>query len=151
MVRINIAFIKTFFKEYSISFLLSNYIQVNRLCTCGSLVIVGLLSQKLRFSIFPVLKGLNKINHSKPPKLVRQLLFKQCQQKPHIFFWLFTENLTILLPVTRCAGHNTDLPANNNISNKVRENIALTRAFFKEYSIIFLMISRLIDFALVVL
>ena len=43
----------------------SNDIQVDRLCTCGSLVIdvlkfVELMeSQKFSFSIFPVLKGLN--------------------------------------------------------------------------------------------
>ena len=40
-------------------------------------------SQKPSFSIFLVLKGLNKIikNHSKPPKLTRQ----QLKQKPNIF------------------------------------------------------------------
>ena len=42
-VRVNIAFAATFFKEYSTSFLmvcrLSNGMQVDRLCTCGSQVI----------------------------------------------------------------------------------------------------------------
>ena len=34
--------------------------------------------------------------------------------------------LTLSLPVTRCAGHNTDLPSNSNISKTVRVNIAFT-------------------------
>ena len=42
-VRVNIAFAATFFKEYSTSFLmvcrLSNGMQVDRLCTCGSQVV----------------------------------------------------------------------------------------------------------------
>ena len=31
------------------------------------------------------------------------------------------------------AGDNTNLPANNNISKRIRVNIAITRAFLKEY------------------
>ena len=44
---------------------------------------------KIEFHIFPVLKGLNKTkkikNHSKPPRLVSQSLFKQFQQISNIF------------------------------------------------------------------
>ena len=41
--------------------------------------------------------------------------------------------------------------SNSNISKTVGINIAFTRPFFKKYSISFLIICRLIDFALVVL
>ena len=86
-------------------------------------------SQKPSFSIFLVLKGLNKIkeikNYSESPKLLSQSLFKQFR----------IENLTLSLPATRCAGHNTDLPSNRNISKTVRITIAFTQKFFKEYCI----------------
>ena len=59
--------------------------------------------------------------------------------------------LSLSLPMTRCASYNTDLASNSNISKTVRVNIAFTRNFLKKYLIRFLMISRLIDFALVVL
>ena len=58
--------------------------------------------------------------------------------------------LTLLLPGTGCAGLNNNLPSNSNISKTVRVNIAFKKTFFKDISISFLMISRLIDFALVV-
>ena len=45
----------------------------------------------------------------------------------------------------------TDLPSDNNISKTVEVNIAFIQTYFKEYSISFLMVCRLIDFALVVL
>ena len=48
------------------------------------------------------------------------------------------------------AGHNTDLPLNSNISKMVRVNITFTRTFCEEYSVSFLMISKLMDFALAV-
>ena len=86
-------------------------------------------SQKPSFSIFLVLKGLNKRkeikNYSKPPKLLSQSLFKQFK----------IEDLTLSLLATRCAGHNTDLPSNRNISKTVWITIAFTRKFFKEYCI----------------
>ena len=86
-------------------------------------------SQKPSFSIFLVLKGLNKRkeikNYSKPPKLLSQSLFKQFK----------IEDLTLSLLATRCAGHNTDLPSNRNISKTVRITIAFTQKFFKEYCI----------------
>ena len=86
-------------------------------------------SQKPSFSIFLVLKGLNKIKeikiYSESPKLLSQSLFKQFK----------IENLTLSLPATRCAGHNTDLPSNRNISKTVRITIAFTQKFFKEYCI----------------
>ena len=59
--------------------------------------------------------------------------------------------LTLLLPVTRCAGYNTDLASNSNISKTVKMNIAFKKVFFKEYSISFLIKFRLIDFGLVLL
>ena len=49
------------------------------------------------------------------------------------------------------AGDNTNLPSNNNISKRIRVNIAITRAFFKEHLISFLIVCKLIDLALVVL
>ena len=59
--------------------------------------------------------------------------------------------LTLSLPVTCWAGDNTDLHLDSNISKTVGENIAFIEALFKEYSISFPMVCRLIDFALVVL
>ena len=47
-------------------------------------------------------------------------------------------------------GNDNDLPSSRNISETVRVNIAFTRTVFKEYSIRFLMMSRLIDFAVAV-
>ena len=104
---------------------------------------------------------------------------------------IFLPKLTLSLLVTRCAGHNTDLASNSNItarkmkffikdflskcdeihsflqiwshllnkflmenfifcasiSKTVRVNIDLTVHFFKEYSMSFLMVFQLIDFA----
>ena len=111
-------------------------------------------SQKSSFSIFPVLKGLKRIkkikNHSKSFKLVSQSLFKYFQQNPYIFLVL-TETLTLSLPVPRWAGDNTVLHTTSNISKTISVNIAFTRRFYKEYSISFLMVCRLIDFLFVVL
>ena len=59
--------------------------------------------------------------------------------------------LTPSLSVTRCVSHNTDLASNTNFSKTARVNSVFTRTIFKEYSISFLIISRLKDFALVVL
>ena len=45
-------------------------------------------------------------------------------------------SLTLSLPVTRCASHNTDLASSSNISKtRVRVNFAFKKTFFKEYSI----------------
>ena len=62
-----------------------------------------------------------------------------------------TETLTLSLPVPRWAGDNTVLHTNSNISKTISVNIAFTRRFYKEYSISFLMVCRLIDFLFVVL
>ena len=51
-------------------------------------------------------------------------------------------NLIPSLPVTRCVGHNTDL---------LSTYFPAYRKLFKDYSLSFLMISILIDFALVLL
>ena len=76
-------------------------------------------------------------------------------KRPPLMFHLSYQNgskvLTLSLPVPRWAGHNTDLPSDSNISKTVRVNIAFAATFFKEYSTSFLMVCRLIDFALVVL
>ena len=64
-------------------------------------------SQKLFIS----LKGLNKIK--KELKIIQNLLslkynhFTRNSNEGQIFFSFFTEILTLSLPVTRCAGHNT--------------------------------------------
>ena len=55
--------------------------------------------------------------------------------------------LTISLPIPRWAGDNADLTSDINISKMVGVSIA----FLKEYSISFLMVCRLVDFALVIL
>ena len=49
------------------------------------------------------------------------------------------------------AVHSTDLPLGSNVSKTVRVNVAFALTFLKEYSTSFLMVGRLIDFALVVL
>ena len=51
----------------------------------------------------------------------------------------------------RWAGHKTNPPSDSNILKTVRVNIAFAAPFFKEYPTSFLMLCRLIDFALVVL
>ena len=53
-------------------------------------------------------------------------------------------------PFACCAGDNATLPLDSNISKTVRVNIAFTMTF-KENSISFLKVCRLVDFALVVL
>ena len=51
----------------------------------------------------------------------------------------------------RWADDSTDLPSDSNISKTVRVNIAFAATFFREYSTSFVMVRKLIDFALVVL
>ena len=114
-------------------------------------------SQKSSFSIFSILKRLNRINqsinqsinqlinqsisqsiskiklkkkHLKPPKLVSQSLFQQFN-KSRTLFRFFTENLTLLLPLGGGGGGgaNTDLPSNSNILKTVRVNIAFKNVF----------------------
>ena len=46
-----------------------------------------------------------------------------------MFFCFFTKNLTLSLPVIRCAGHITDLASNNNISKTAEVNTAFTINF----------------------
>ena len=59
--------------------------------------------------------------------------------------------LTLSLPVPSWASHNTQLPLYMNILETIRVSVAFTQIFFKEYSISFLMLCRLINFALAVL
>ena len=54
------------------------------------------------------------------------------------------------VPVPCWACQNNNLTSNSNISKTIRINTAFMATFFKEYLISFLMIARLIDFALVV-
>ena len=55
-----------------------------------------------------------------------------------------------MLPLRRWAAHNTHLPSDRNIPETLRINTVFAPARFKEYSRSFLMVLRLIDFALVV-
>ena len=48
-------------------------------------------------------------------------------------------------------GDNVDLPSDSNFSKTVRVNIAFPATFFKEYLTSFVIVCRLIDFALVAL
>ena len=102
-------------------------------------------SQKICFSVFPVLKVLSKIKnfetHSKPPNLVRQTLSKQIQQKRNSI-----GNLTLLLPTTCCASTQTNFPSNSNISKTVRVNSVSATQFFKDDSKSFSMTGRLLHF-----
>ena len=82
---------------------------------------------------------------------IKKNQFSNNFNKNQAFFWFFTENLTLLHSVPSWAGANIDLPPNSNFSKTARVNIALTWTFFKEYLISFLMMFKLIDFALVVL
>ena len=79
---------------------------------------------------------------SKPPKLVRQSLFQQIEQKSNIFHCKFNP----FALCTPCTGHNTDLTSSSNISKTVRVNIVFTIVLIS-----FLMICRLKDPAHVVL
>ena len=67
-----------------------------------------------------------------------------------IFATSYNNSKRYLTLSPRWTGHNTDLPSDSNISKAVRVNIAFAEDFCKEYSS-FLMVCRLIDFALVVL
>ena len=123
-IRVSVAFTQFFFKEYSISSLM-----LCRLIDFALAVLILLMFKvcgiigisKSRLSIFlstEIVKKKSKTfkDHSKPPKLVSQSLFKEFQQIPNIFF--FTETLTLLLPVPHWAGDSTDLPSDCNISSK---------------------------------
>ena len=120
-----------FFREYSISFLM-----VCRLIDFAIMVlkllmfkVCGLIGiSKINFFNF---SGTQRVkhyskqkikNHSKPPKLVSQSLFNNFNTF-QIFFWFFTEALTLSLLVPRWADDNTDLPSNSNISKPVRVSI----------------------------
>ena len=58
--------------------------------------------------------------------------------------------VTTINPFVLARGANTDLPSNSIISKTIRANAMFTRKYFKECSINFLMIRRMIDFTLVV-
>ena len=108
--------------------------QVDRLCTFGSLVIdVQSLSNywslKNRvfqlFNYFP--SRLNKVqkkikNHLNPPKLINQSPFKQFQQKPKMFL-IFHWKFNPFAPLSHWASAKFDLPSNRNISKTVVVNV----------------------------
>ena len=129
MVRVNLAF--TYFKEYFTSFLIISWlidfalvvIQLLMFKICGIIRILKIAF--FNFSGTERVKQNQKkmLNNSKPPKVVKQSLFKQFQQKQNIFLF-FTENLTLSLPVAHCAGYNIDIHSNSNISKEVRVNLA---------------------------
>ena len=69
-----------------------------------------LASQKSSFSIFPVLKRLNKIKKKKNFYNLLNLSvnhFPSRFKKIQISFWFFTETLTLLLLVLCWVGNNT--------------------------------------------
>ena len=114
---------------------------------CG---IIGI--SKIEFFNF---SGTEKVKQNqKKLKTIQNLLslkenhFSSNSNKSQTLFWFFTENLTPSLPVPCWAVHYTNLLSNSNISITMRVNIVFLRMFFEEYLISFLMISRLIDFAL---
>ena len=104
-----------------------------------------LASQKSIFSVFPVMKGLNKSKKKKKKnlKIIQNLNlqfnhFSNNFNEIRLFFSFFTKTLTLLFPPAYWADDNFDLSLNNNILKMVTVNIAaLTRMFLKEYSIIF--------------
>ena len=71
-------------------------------------------------------------------KLIKKRLQYMC------FLVDIAKFLTLSVFVIRCAGDDPNLHSNSNISKMVKVNIVLTRTFRKEYSISFLVISRLI-------
>ena len=66
------------------------------------------------------------------------------------FFYFFLK-AKLIFPVPRWVGDNTDLPSNKNISKTISANVAFFPSFLKECSITFVLVFRLIDFALVIL
>ena len=112
--------------------------------------IIGIAKIKLfNFSVTERAKE-NKKNLKTIQNLTcKKITFKKFLQKPKLFLF-FPWKLNLFLRETCCADLNTNL-LSSNISKLVRVSIVFTITFFKEYSISFLMISRLIDFALLVL
>ena len=82
-------------------------------------------------------------------KNVLELDTKQYQSN-HFFFYFFLK-AKLIFPVPRWVGDNTDLPSNKNISKTISANVAFFPSFLKECSISFVLVFRLIDFALVIL
>ena len=61
-----------------------------------------------------------------------QITLKSNPNKSRTSFWFFTKKLTLLLPVARCAGHNSDLSSNSNTPKMMEVNIAFPKTIFKE-------------------
>ena len=94
-----------------------------------------LVSQKIEFFNF---SGTEKIKKTpKKLKTIQSLLRLQFNHfsgnfnKLGIFFWFFTETLTLWLPLPRCAGDNTDPLSDKIISETVRANINFAQIFSK--------------------
>ena len=113
-----------------------------------------------RWKIFRKHDGLLCIRHLTK---LNWVLFRASQFSSHTFIVNWKEfeferwqvpwqpMLTVLLPVTRCADHNTYLPMEKQYLENDKNKHYLLIFFFKGYSISFLMIFRLIDVRLVVL
>ena len=69
-------------------------------------------------------------NHSKPPKLVSQSLFKKFQQSPSIFL-VFHWNFNPFTSFTPLGRWNIDLPLDSNTSKMGRVNISFKERFLK--------------------
>ena len=105
----------------------------------------------------PLFTLFNKIIITTKLKTIQSLLslydnyFSSNSNKKQTLLWLFIV-LALSLTDTRCVVHDTNLPWNSKTSKTVRVDIAIIKKiFFKEYLISFLIVSRFIDLALVVL
>ena len=106
-------------------------------CFCFTLMLTTFTC--LRF-ILSILKYL--WNHSIMQQFVYEIFFSNFHciykwRRSQVFYRIAVLErflkvpLRLSLPVTRCTGHNTDLPSNSNISKRGRVNIAFTRTSFK--------------------
>ena len=106
------------------------------------------------FQFFRYWKGQTKSkkfkNHSKPANLVNQSGFKQFQQIRNIIM-IFYRNFTPYAPFAPPGGSQYRPTFGQQYLENSNNKHCLCETFLKEYSTSFLMVCRLIDFALVVL
>ena len=132
MVNGKIAFTSMFVKEFLIRFVMTSrfidfalvilYLLMFKVCG-----VIGIsMIEFFNFSGTERVKQNKKNfkNQSKPSKLLSLTLFKQFQQKAHIFL-AFCWKLSF--PLTYWAGDGTDLPSNSNISKTVAVNIVFAK------------------------
>ena len=127
MARIKMCIKRTFCKESLVSFLIIP--RFDRLCTSSSLVVeicgtIGMSKNRVfNISIFMLWRGWNKITHKNTQTHTHtQSHFKA----PNL---VFTENLSLSLPATCCAGHDIELPSTSNTSKTVRKSMAFVKVF----------------------